>query len=304
MKCPKCQFDNIAGSKFCKECGNKLELVCPKCGFRQTHAEECAKCGIVFNKLKKQQPLASEIKRYKVKLTFLLFIKCLIAGSFMLAGFLIYWRNSVPGGIEAVVAISILCIICGIVFIFLHIQEKLYFVSLSEKGINIANKKIIPWEDINNVEWNEKYYRGIPNQWIDIYTADQVKQKIVNIRIAHKIENIEDLYQEIKKRLNSDIEHLRTKSDTDSDTDGDTNGDTDTRMQEKFIAGMVSLIIGFLLIVLSLSPEGGKELILVQKYPRLALMIGIIFFITGAIIIIIIWRNKRGQSYNLLSSKK
>jgi len=32
MKCPKCQFDNLEGAKFCNECGNKLELACPECG--------------------------------------------------------------------------------------------------------------------------------------------------------------------------------------------------------------------------------------------------------------------------------
>mgnify|MGYP001107467911 CR=1 FL=1 len=26
MKCPKCQFDNTLDSKFCKECGTKLDL--------------------------------------------------------------------------------------------------------------------------------------------------------------------------------------------------------------------------------------------------------------------------------------
>jgi|GEM_PF-5849519 len=26
MKCQRCQFDNREGAKFCKECGNKLEL--------------------------------------------------------------------------------------------------------------------------------------------------------------------------------------------------------------------------------------------------------------------------------------
>ena len=32
MKCPKCQFENRDGAKFCKDCGNKLELACPQCG--------------------------------------------------------------------------------------------------------------------------------------------------------------------------------------------------------------------------------------------------------------------------------
>ncbi|NIO19513.1 MAG: zinc-ribbon domain-containing protein, partial [Candidatus Aenigmarchaeota archaeon] len=32
MKCPKCQFDNREGVKFCEECGAKMELECPNCG--------------------------------------------------------------------------------------------------------------------------------------------------------------------------------------------------------------------------------------------------------------------------------
>jgi predicted amidophosphoribosyltransferase len=31
MKCPKCQFENREGIKFCEECGAKLELKCPAC---------------------------------------------------------------------------------------------------------------------------------------------------------------------------------------------------------------------------------------------------------------------------------
>ncbi|MBE9521803.1 MAG: AAA family ATPase [Proteobacteria bacterium] len=46
MKCPKCQFKNREGAKFCKKCGAKLELGCPSCG----HAYEpdsafCDECG-------------------------------------------------------------------------------------------------------------------------------------------------------------------------------------------------------------------------------------------------------------------
>ncbi len=46
MKCPKCQFENREGAKFCKKCGAKLELGCPSCG----HAYEpdsafCDECG-------------------------------------------------------------------------------------------------------------------------------------------------------------------------------------------------------------------------------------------------------------------
>ena len=32
MQCPKCQFENREGAKFCNECGHKFELICPECG--------------------------------------------------------------------------------------------------------------------------------------------------------------------------------------------------------------------------------------------------------------------------------
>ena len=31
MQCPKCQFENVDGAKFCNECGYKLEISCPGC---------------------------------------------------------------------------------------------------------------------------------------------------------------------------------------------------------------------------------------------------------------------------------
>lgn len=33
MKCPKCQFRNAAGMKFCVECGARLEIICSGCSF-------------------------------------------------------------------------------------------------------------------------------------------------------------------------------------------------------------------------------------------------------------------------------
>jgi len=29
MKCPSCQFENTEEAKFCKKCGDKIELSCP-----------------------------------------------------------------------------------------------------------------------------------------------------------------------------------------------------------------------------------------------------------------------------------
>ncbi len=31
MKCPKCQFENLEGIKFCGECGSPLGIICPSC---------------------------------------------------------------------------------------------------------------------------------------------------------------------------------------------------------------------------------------------------------------------------------
>jgi class 3 adenylate cyclase/tetratricopeptide (TPR) repeat protein len=46
MKCPKCQFDNREGVKFCEECRAKLELVCPKCGADISLSRKfCGECG-------------------------------------------------------------------------------------------------------------------------------------------------------------------------------------------------------------------------------------------------------------------
>jgi len=46
MHCPKCQFENPEGIKFCVECGKKLEAICPKCGFcNLPRFKFCGECG-------------------------------------------------------------------------------------------------------------------------------------------------------------------------------------------------------------------------------------------------------------------
>jgi hypothetical protein len=46
MECPKCQFDNREGVKYCERCGTKLELVCPKCRtVLSLDTRFCGQCG-------------------------------------------------------------------------------------------------------------------------------------------------------------------------------------------------------------------------------------------------------------------
>ncbi|OGP94249.1 MAG: hypothetical protein A2157_01520 [Deltaproteobacteria bacterium RBG_16_47_11] len=46
MKCPKCQFENRDGIKFCEKCGLKMELVCHVCGAKiPPDRQFCGECG-------------------------------------------------------------------------------------------------------------------------------------------------------------------------------------------------------------------------------------------------------------------
>jgi class 3 adenylate cyclase/tetratricopeptide (TPR) repeat protein len=46
MQCPKCQFENPVGSKFCGGCGEKLFLSCPGCGANNPAENKfCNECG-------------------------------------------------------------------------------------------------------------------------------------------------------------------------------------------------------------------------------------------------------------------
>ena len=50
MKCPKCQSENPEGSKFCVECGNKIEIICPSCGsVNSPRFKFCNECGQKIN---------------------------------------------------------------------------------------------------------------------------------------------------------------------------------------------------------------------------------------------------------------
>ena len=58
MKCPKCHFENPEQSKFCLECGKKLELLCPHCGKSlPAVAKFCNECGYDLSKPSEAPPL-------------------------------------------------------------------------------------------------------------------------------------------------------------------------------------------------------------------------------------------------------
>jgi class 3 adenylate cyclase/tetratricopeptide (TPR) repeat protein len=46
MKCPRCDFDNPPGMKFCGQCGSKLGAMCPQCGAENPPGFKfCGECG-------------------------------------------------------------------------------------------------------------------------------------------------------------------------------------------------------------------------------------------------------------------
>jgi Meckel syndrome type 1 protein len=58
MICPKCQFENREGAKFCKECGVNLELVCSECGTGyELGSKFCDECGLNFDQEIEGRPL-------------------------------------------------------------------------------------------------------------------------------------------------------------------------------------------------------------------------------------------------------
>ena len=58
MECPKCQFDNRDGVKFCEECGAKFELKCPACKTKIPLGRKfCGECGYDLSKSAEAAPI-------------------------------------------------------------------------------------------------------------------------------------------------------------------------------------------------------------------------------------------------------
>jgi class 3 adenylate cyclase/tetratricopeptide (TPR) repeat protein len=58
VKCPKCQFENKLGAKFCGKCGSKLAILCPKCNAENDPENSfCNECGYDLSKPPQAPPL-------------------------------------------------------------------------------------------------------------------------------------------------------------------------------------------------------------------------------------------------------
>jgi class 3 adenylate cyclase/tetratricopeptide (TPR) repeat protein len=70
MQCPKCQFENREGAKFCIECGTKIEINCPKCGhLSPPESKFCEECGSKLSLLTEQAPkdISIDEKLFKIQ---------------------------------------------------------------------------------------------------------------------------------------------------------------------------------------------------------------------------------------------
>jgi class 3 adenylate cyclase len=52
MRCSNCGIDNLAGSRFCNQCGTPLGEACAKCGAENLpDAKFCSQCGVSLDVL-------------------------------------------------------------------------------------------------------------------------------------------------------------------------------------------------------------------------------------------------------------
>jgi len=60
MRCPKCQFDNREGAKFCGKCKAKLLLVCSQCNSENPPDNVfCDECGQDLSERQKDKELST-----------------------------------------------------------------------------------------------------------------------------------------------------------------------------------------------------------------------------------------------------
>jgi len=72
MKCPKCQFENPEGAKFCNECGSKLQLACPECGkVNPTGSKFCNECGERLERAVEKEKAVPEVEGERKHVTVL-----------------------------------------------------------------------------------------------------------------------------------------------------------------------------------------------------------------------------------------
>ena len=58
MECPKCNFENREGVRFCEKCGTKMEIVCSNCGAKiPPDRQFCGECGRALTKPKESPPI-------------------------------------------------------------------------------------------------------------------------------------------------------------------------------------------------------------------------------------------------------
>jgi len=59
MKCPRCSADNLAGLKFCGQCGAPLGVPCPSCGSDNPPEHRfCGQCGVPLDRPGLQEAVA------------------------------------------------------------------------------------------------------------------------------------------------------------------------------------------------------------------------------------------------------
>ncbi|MGD8522622.1 MAG: adenylate/guanylate cyclase domain-containing protein, partial [Desulfobacterales bacterium] len=68
MQCPKCQFENREGVKFCEECGAKFESECPACMSKIPFGRKfCGECG--YNLSESIEPAALEAEEHQIQIS-------------------------------------------------------------------------------------------------------------------------------------------------------------------------------------------------------------------------------------------